>query len=66
MSLFYYISNLKDLITCYCNASISAMKYSRDCYIVVKGTDMSVFLTEEYNVTVKSNALIDITECLTL
>lgn len=35
-------------------------------YIVVKGTDMSVFLTEEYNVTVKSGELIGITEYLAL
>jgi hypothetical protein len=31
-------------------------------YIVVKGTDMSVFLTAKYYVMVKSNELIGITE----
>ena len=35
-------------------------------YIVVKGTDMSVFLTEEYNVTVKSDELFGIRKYLTL
>lgn len=35
-------------------------------YIVVKGTDMRVFLTEEYNVMVKSNGLIVFTVYLTL
>jgi len=35
-------------------------------YIVVKGTDLSVFLTEEYNVIVKSDELTGITEYLTL
>jgi hypothetical protein len=35
-------------------------------YIVVKETDMSVFLTEEYKVMVKSSVLIGITVYLTL
>ena len=35
-------------------------------YIVVKGTDMSVFLTEEYNFTVKSDELFGIRKYLTL
>jgi hypothetical protein len=35
-------------------------------YVVVKGTVMSVFVTEEYNVMVKSNELFSITKYLTL